>query len=504
LPYTLVIVLLLLVMCAAVAAPPAPPPDDLIAGPASGPWRRLFLDAMVTEQQQGLQRVCHAATPHPANPIIKADQPWEQYATFGGPYLYGTVMWDEGKLRMWYHVHGEGGYLNCHAESTDGVQWTKPSLGLVDFHGSKDNNIYLGITPKDEIEFPDLHHGAGKCHNASVIKRPWEPDPQKRYALFCYGVEYRRPRVAFSPDGLHWTFVRETAQKGLFGSGDVINFTWDPYKRRYFATYKTGDRRGRAAGVAVSADGLNWTKPVETPVFGADDLDPDATQVYGMPVFCYQGLYLGQPWIYNSRWFKYGTYTDQRMYEVEKDSPCTMDVQLAWSWDLIRWTRPPQRASFIPRGKEGAWDDAMIYTARAPVQVGDELYFYYGGWDGPHNATNAKASIGLATLRLDGFCSMQAGKQEGWLISRREAMTKPRVTINAVCRAGGVVVAELLDKDNHVLPGCSREDCVPFKGDAVRHVLTWKATDFAPDQTEGDKKVRFFLKHADLYSYLPE
>ena len=39
-----------------------------------------------------------------------------------------------------------------------------------------------------------------------------------------------------------------------------------------------------------------------------DDLDPDATQVYGMPVFPYQGMYVGLPWIYHSRWMKYGAY----------------------------------------------------------------------------------------------------------------------------------------------------------------------------------------------------
>ena len=35
-----------------------------------------------------------------------------------------------------------------------------------------------------------------------------------------------------------------------------------------------------------------------------------------------------------------------------------MDVQLAWSWDLVNWTRPAQRPSLLPRG-------GMIVTARA-------------------------------------------------------------------------------------------------------------------------------------------
>ncbi len=37
---------------------------------------------------------------------------------------------------------------------------------------------------------------------------------------------------------------------------------------------------------------------------------------------------------------------------------------------------------------------------------GDELWFYYGGTDKVHDEPRTKAAIGLAKLRLDGFCSM--------------------------------------------------------------------------------------------------
>ena len=483
-------------------AQPRPPSEDLIAGPPGGPWRRLFLDATVVEQSSGLQRIFHQPRKHEANPVIRADRPWEQGAGATGPYLYGTVLWDEGRLRMWYHCQYRGAYLNCLAESADGISWTKPNLGLVTLDGSKDNNVCLGAC-QDPEENPPFK-GQGECHNPGVIKRPWEQDPDRRYVLLCYGQEYRWARVAFSPDGLHWTFDPETRDRALFASSDVLNFFWDPYRSRYVGTWKAGSRRGRAAGVVLSDDALNWRKPVEEPVFLADDLDPDATQVYGMPVFPYQGLYIGLPWIYNARWFKYGGYTDERLYESELDSPCTMDVQLAWSWDLINWTRPPLREPFIPRGEEGRFDSHMNYTARSPVQVGDELYFYYGGFDGPHNARTVRANIGLAVLRLDGFCSLRAGDDEGFFISRREPMTVPRVTINARTGQDGYVLAELLDPNGRVIPGFAREDCIGFAGDSVRHVLRWRTERLPEDTPAPDKKVRFILRNADLYSYLPD
>jgi hypothetical protein len=467
--------------------------EDLVPGPPQGPWRRLFLDATVVEESKNLSRMFHAAEKHPANPVLKGDTPWEDAPRLSGPYLYGTVMWDEGSLRMWYQWLHDGVHIG-YAESLNGVSWTKPSLGIIEFKGSTENNMVISSWQRGKTG------GAGAL--PSVIKRPWETDPAKRYALFCYD-RTAGARVAFSPDGWRWTFAAETAGKPLFTSSDVLNFFWDPYRSRYTATWKCRSRRGRSVGVAWSAGGMTWTKPIDGPVFVPDDLDPDATQIYGMPVFPYQGLYIGLPWIYNARHFKYGAYTVQRLHEAQEDSPRTVDVQLAWSWDLINWTRPPQRLPLIPRGTAGEFDSGMIYTARAPVQVGDRLFFYYGGFDGPHDEPKVKGSIGVATLRLDGFCSMRAGSMEGWLITRREPLRAPQVAINAKITEDGYIVAEILDRHNRVLPGFSRGDCVPFRGDAVRHVLQWKMAQFPRAQMDGDKKIRFYLRNADLYSYLP-
>ena len=61
-------------------------------------------------------------------------------------------------------------------------------------------------------------------------------------------------------------------------------------------------------------------------------------------------------------------------------------------------------------------------------------------------------ATGLATLRLDGFCSFRAGDTEGWLISRREPFRRPAVTLNARVGTNGCVAAEILDRHNRVLP----------------------------------------------------
>ena len=148
------------------AAAAGAPEEVRLAGPAEGPWRRLFLDAMVVERTNCLARVFHAAEKHPKNPLIRYDKPWEP-ESYGPSVHGGTVMWDDGKLKMWYLCY-HGGYRICYAESPDGIAWTKPDLGLIEFQGATANNICAG-----GVRNPDAppEQGPSSYNLASVIKR---------------------------------------------------------------------------------------------------------------------------------------------------------------------------------------------------------------------------------------------------------------------------------------------------------------------------------------------
>lgn len=451
--------------------------EESLAGETSP--RRTFLDAMVVEQSQGLTRVFHSAEKHSPNPVLMKDKPWEGW----GPYLYGTVLREAGKFKMWYTCIGEGSGFVCFAESANGLDWTKPNLGIHEYKGSTENNII------------------GKIVEPGVIQ-PRGAKAHPQWVLFSWAGP-NGATAAFSDDGLHWDW--EKAKPKLFSTSDVVNFFYDPYNARYVASFKTPSRRHRAVGVAFSTNGLDWTKPIVGPVFTADDLDPDATQIYGMPIFPYQGMYIGLPWMYHARFFKYGEYSVDRLHEAQIESPRTVDVQFAWSWDLISWTRPVVREPFIALGEDGSWDDGMIFTARAPVIAEGKLFFYYGGFDRVHDDYKGiRGGIGLATLRLDGFCSMRAGEIEGKFISRREVFKSPAVFINGRVQPGGYITADLLDKSNRVIPGFSRIECVAFSGDSTAHLLHWNIPDLPNKTAQAVKKIRFYLKNADLYSYWPK
>ena len=133
-----------------------------------GSQKQLFLDDYLIESMTGVQRTLNPATKARNNPVIRPDRPWE-----GNNLHYGCVFYDEeqGLFRLWYTAstvtpsktvrlvtQPDAGLtatpleqekpnstepIVCYATSTDGYSWEKPSLGLVKFNGSWENNILI-------------------------------------------------------------------------------------------------------------------------------------------------------------------------------------------------------------------------------------------------------------------------------------------------------------------------------------------------------------------------
>ena len=93
--------------------------------------RALFVDDHDIGSARGLTRVIHPGSKH-GDPVMVADRPWEHNLLLGG-----AVRKEAGRYRMWYESYSrETQYINLHAESSDGLNRTKPSLGLFeDFDG---------------------------------------------------------------------------------------------------------------------------------------------------------------------------------------------------------------------------------------------------------------------------------------------------------------------------------------------------------------------------------
>jgi hypothetical protein len=84
-----------------------------------------------------------------------------------------------------------------YATSRDGVQWTRPNLGVIEFQDSKDNIIVL------------QNYGYHDLYSPSVIKDNAYPGPERRYKMIWWdfplgstGYQDDGMCVAHSPDGI--------------------------------------------------------------------------------------------------------------------------------------------------------------------------------------------------------------------------------------------------------------------------------------------------------------
>jgi len=146
--------------------------------------------------------------------------------------------------------------------------------------------------------------------------------------------------------------------------------------------------------------------------------------------------------------------------------------------------------------------------------VGDEIWFYYMGQNGRNwwnytgdppkrdpNAEEPRTGIGLASLRLDGFVSLEA-EEQGTFTTKRLVFLGDTLVVNANADGGSLVV-EALDADGKVIEGFSSADCTPITSDSVRHVVTWKGDPDCHLLQARPIKLSFHLNNTKLYSFEP-
>src|SRR5690606_29179247 len=87
-----------------------------------------------------------------------------------------------------------------------------------------------------------------------------------------------------------------------------------------------------------------------------------------------------------------------------------VDVQIASSRDLVRWTRPV-RDPIIRTGLPGSWNDGAHYTASNILVEDETITMYYGAFNLGHGGSDMEdpgrgrnvGQSGRATWRRDGW-----------------------------------------------------------------------------------------------------
>ncbi|MBM4042326.1 MAG: hypothetical protein FJ290_27865 [Planctomycetes bacterium] len=428
--------------------------------------RYLLLDSRLVERLDNARLVLGTIRKHAANPLFREDKPWEP--RFDN--LYANVLYDEEDrlYKCWYspfirdslvsktprerrsevRYHDEQREMGvCYAVSRDGLKWEKPELGLVEFEGSKANNLL-----------------ARKTHGAGVFKDLRETNPDRRYKMF-----YRKA-VRFSPDGLRWSDAVDCREIGA--PGDTHNNAfWAPELDRYIGITRLRDGQ-RTVGRTESTDFVKWTKATEV-------LRGDArNQTYAMPVLHYADVYLGFVMILG------GAGHDR------------VHCELAWSSDTVRWERIEPGKPLIPTSQtQGEYDWGCVYAAAVPIVRQGDIRLYYSASNGPHSGWR-DGFFCLATLRPDGF----AGYEPADAARPATIVTRPvvcpgrplHITADAI---GGSVRIALLDTEGKPLAASE-----PISGDVTDRPVSLPQDVMAAHTGKG-VRLRIEMTRAKVYSF---
>lgn len=473
--------------------PPAAPSDSLATPPylAAPPdvipidvGRQLFVDDFLIESTD-LQRVHHRGDYHPASPVVVPDRAWEhpsaqaaehaedgETTPFAAPFSDGVWYDPEaGLYRMWY-LAGPHPRETCYATSVDGLHWDKTDLDVV-----PGTNIVL---PTD-----------GNRRDSTTVWLDHDAaDRGERFKLWQVmhyeeGMGDSRLSLYVSGDGVHWV-KRARSQRRLWGERTTI--FRNPFRDTWVYSLRNNNE-GRHRDYSEDPDPVRGTSEIEsrkTPWVFADDLDDRSLgipcQLYNLDCIAYESLFIG-------------LFAIWRGDPEGSDRPKINEVCVGYSRDGFHWTRPDRRP-FCPVSREPTdWNWGNVQSVGGCCTVlGDRLRFYVSGY------SNRQASTGLATLRRDGFASLNAGDAPGTLTTRPLRFGGRHLFANVDCPEG-MLQAEALDSEGRVIAPYTLAQCQRVAADSTLQAITWTGADDLLRLSGQTVKFRFRLTRGRLYSF---
>jgi hypothetical protein len=449
----------------------------------------LLDDWLVAEAGGSSLEVTPAAADH--RRLIAPDAPGDAH----GVWPWSSVLEEGGRLRLWYGAYPAGETKErggtCYAESRDGLHWVKPSCGVTDLGGRRDNNVVLTMqhpgtvfldpaAPADaryKAIFGERDAAQGYGHKMTI------PDGERVFDWLGPTVE-----GAVSPDGIHWTKTGRLMD-WYTDTGNVAFY--DPRIRRYVA-YVRDNQYPRFPGGAIrciarteSATFGSFPAPVR--VLAPDKEDPPGVDLYNPAAHVYpfaDSLYLMFPSVFDH-------------------ASDTLRVGIATSRDGVRWERRA-RGFLLEPGADGAFDSRQVYLCVGMIPRGDEIWMYYGGFAFPHGKSKpgpGVGGIGRIVLRRGRFIARVAGAAPARLRTKPLVFAGGELRVNADCGAGGELRVEVQDESGSPIPGFRAADCAPIRGDATDRPVRWRGA--GKLSALGGKPVRleFTFQRTRLYGF---
>ncbi len=438
-----------------------------------GTNRQLFVDDFWIAELNGVTLRLHE--PVRREVAIAADHPWEK-----GGVSYMVTFRDGDCFRAWYRCdhemppRGARKPLIAYAESDDGVHWEKPRLGLIEFQGSKDNNLVWAGPGNNMAPFLDGNPDAPADERYKAIVRD----------KFVFAL--------VSPDGLRWRLMQEEPilTDGPFDSHNIA--FWDEWRSEYVAYTRGVAGKGNFKGGvrwirrATSKDFRNWTQlePIDTGEAPFEHFYTNACVPYERA----PNTYLMFP----SRFV-----VEREPIEGWEYGLGVSDIVFMSSRDGLHFDRTFMEAFIRPGLDKGNWHERALYMERGILQTSPtELSLY-----GMENWRLPTVHIRRFALRTDGFVSANAGYSGGEFITRPLVFEGDALELNYSTSAVGFVRVEIQDAEGHPQPGFALNDCPEIFGDEIEGTVRWENGSDVSALAGNPVRLRFALKDADLFAF---
>ena len=482
--------------------------------------RQLFVDDFLIASST-LMRTFHKPNWHPASPILKPDRPWESGAPGRArgraamPFSDGVWYDPRDRLfKMWYYA---GDMVTCHARSRDGISWEKPQLDV-----APGTNVVM--------EHPGRR-------DSGIVWLDLDSTPTERFKMMWYDETTCEHVIFLSSDGIHWERLTETGNaqdrtsffynpfrgKWCFSLRSTIFYhaaddKWSysiqrpsgteedgPWSYKRIRRYAEGDDLASAARSWSRLGNPQWRESDKgremamQPVMwvGADRLDPPApgssyvTDLYHLDAVAYESVMVGL----------FSVLREPHPCDYPKRSDKINTVCVGFSRDGFHWDRPFREAILDVSDDPSAWNFSNIQSVGGCfLVVGDMLYIYCSGRGGSTDGKIMDFSTGLATLRRDGFASMDADAEPGSLTTRPVRFRGSHLFVNLAARDGRLT-AEVLDREGQVIAPFSRQNSIAVTGDSTSARVQWQGASDLRGLAGTPVRFRFYLQAASLYAF---
>lgn len=445
-----------------------------------GDRREIFVDQFLIDTLIGVDLLMHAPTDE--GPVLQFDKPWE--GAFSG---YCTIIKDGDLFRAYYrgkpNAKRDGGddEVTCYAESTNGVDWKKPNLGMYTINGSSDNNIVYTDS-------------ATATHNFSpFLDTNPNVNPLERYKAL--GGTKSTGLIGFvSADGLHWIKIKNTPvfTQGYFDSQNVA--FWSSSEGKYVCYFRTFSNGFRTVSRTTSNDFINWVDPVQM-TFGNTALEHLYTQQTS-PYFRAPHIYLaiGARFMPNRQ-----VVSDEQAAVLNVNPKYYKDCSDAFIMSTrggAGYDRTFMESFIRPGIGLKNWVSRSNYPALNVVQTGPTEMSVYVNED----YAQPSAHLNRYSMRLDGFSSIVAPFRGGELLTNVFTLTGGSLEINYATSAAGEIVIEIQDADGKTIPGFGLVDSQVIIGNEIKRTVQWNGSEDLSSIAMKPVRLRIQMKDANLYS----